>query len=136
MYIIRTSFTVHSLIIQYILQIQSLPEFTMDWDICQRLEQSVTEIVSCLPLIKVLSSAAMRPRHWKQVLRLCTKSISQLSLNPGSFVDMDFQQFIDLGLQGEMISLLQYISTISNLMIQEIYHLMCSLKSYVPGYCV
>ena len=74
----------------------------MDWDICQRLEKSVMEIVSCLPLIKVLSSPAMRPRHWKQVLRLCTKSISQLSLNPASFVDMDFQQFIDLGLQGRV----------------------------------
>lgn len=75
----------------------------MDWDIRQRLEQSVIEIVSCLPLIKVLSSTAMRPRHWKQVLRLCSKSVSQLSLNPASFVDMNFHQFIDLGLQGECV---------------------------------
>ena len=56
------------------------------------------EIVSCLPLIKVLSSPAMKSHHWKQVLRL--KSVNHLSLNPTSFVDMDFQQFIDLGLQG------------------------------------
>ena len=75
----------------------------MDWDICQRLEKSVMEIVSCLPLIKVLSSPAMRPCHWKQVLRLCSKSVNQLSLNPASFVDMDFQQFIDLGLQGTYV---------------------------------
>jgi len=83
------------------MQIQSLPEFTLDWDIRQRLEQSVVEVVSCLPLIKVLSSTAMRPRHWKQVLRLCAKSVSRMSLSPNSFVDMLFEQFIDLGLQCE-----------------------------------
>jgi len=84
-------------------QIQSLPDFTMDWDIRQRLEQSVEEVVMCLPLIKVLSSAAMRPRHWKQVLRLCAKSVTRLSLNPSSFADMHFQQFINLGLQCECL---------------------------------
>ena len=50
----------------------------------------------CLPMVEDLKRAALRPRHWKQLIRLAGENVHLTSAD--GLVKMSLGQLIELGL--------------------------------------
>lgn len=75
--------------------VNALPVESNEWDVFVGMQHAILNIQACLPIIDDLSRSAMRPRHWKQLLRL-TGGAVQIS-NEG-LTRMTLGQLLDLGL--------------------------------------
>ncbi|XP_066025345.1 uncharacterized protein [Pocillopora verrucosa] len=75
--------------------VTALPFEAHEWDVFIGMHDAILDIQACLPIIDDLSRSAMRPRHWKQLLRV-TGGAVQIS-NEG-LTRMTLGQLLELGL--------------------------------------
>ncbi|XP_020627063.1 dynein beta chain, flagellar outer arm-like isoform X2 [Orbicella faveolata] len=75
--------------------VTALPLESHEWDVFVGMHHAILDIQACLPIIDDLSRSAMRPRHWKQLVRV-TGGAVQIS-NEG-LTRMTLGQLLELGL--------------------------------------
>ena len=86
--------------------VSSVPCHAHQWDVYVQLVEAIGVVRTTIPLVEGLRSPAMRPRHWKQVLRLAAGThLVGLgrggSAQPAALQALSFGQLLDLGLHGE-----------------------------------
>eukprot|EP00795_Rhopilema_esculentum_P016198 gene16198-7569_t len=76
--------------------LKQLPEKAIGWDVTIGVQQSIERMQSCVPIMEDLSKAAMRTRHWKQLVRATGGAVN---ISSDGLTKMTLGQFIGLGLQ-------------------------------------
>ena len=50
---------------------RGLPKALKDWDAFSELKDKIDEFTRLLPLVQMLASPAMQPRHWQEIMEIC-----------------------------------------------------------------
>eukprot|EP00794_Sanderia_malayensis_P011161 gene11161-12333_t len=76
--------------------VKQLPDKAFGWDVTIGVSLTIEDMMSCIPIMEDLSKAAMRTRHWKQLVRATGGAVNISSLG---LTKMTLGQFLQLGLQ-------------------------------------